>query len=94
MRANTLANMRHFDRAETTWRDSAWQELCDELGVAREKMPSRRRWMKWEAPIPNFCRDSGRLPWMELAQDREIWKTIASDFVFQESDRKREHDKV
>jgi hypothetical protein len=69
----------------TTWRDSAWQELCDELGVARERRPSKRRWMKWEASVRDFCRDSGRPPWTELSQDREAWKTLALDFARQET---------
>ena len=64
----------------TVWRDSAWQEMADEMGSMRETRPSRRRWMKWEDGLRRFCAASGLKPWQELAGTREDWSSYTSSF--------------
>ena len=64
----------------TTWRDAAWQSVVSEMGSSRELRPSRRRWMKWEAPLRRFCAANGLGQWTELAENREQWAEYAGQF--------------
>ena len=57
----------------TMWRDSAWQQLSQEMGAVREVRPSKRRWMKWEDQLRRFCTAAGLGAWDELAAGRETW---------------------
>ena len=57
----------------TSWRDSAWQRLSDDIGMQRVTRPSTGRWMKWEDPIRRYCSAQGLKAWEELAADREQW---------------------
>ena len=65
----------------TTWRDSMWQQLCEQMGVERERRPSNRRWMIWEDPLRRFCSASLVPPWTELAAHRDDWRQLAPTFV-------------
>jgi hypothetical protein len=65
----------------TTWRDSAWQRMCEELGHERERRPSRRRYMKWEDVLRRYCMDGNLRQWTEIAQERETWRSLADDFI-------------
>ena len=64
----------------TTWRDSAWQSLANDMGTSRDMRPSTRRWMKWEDPLRRFCSASGLQPWTEMAANREQWGQYADEF--------------
>ena len=64
----------------TTWRESAWQSLANDMGTARDMRPSRRRWMKWEDPLRRFCTARGIQQWTELAANREQWGEYADHF--------------
>ena len=47
----------------TTWRDSAWQSLANDVGTYRDIRPSTRRWMKLEDPLRLFCSANGLQQW-------------------------------
>lgn len=64
----------------SSWRDSAWQMLAMQAGGHRELRPSSRRWMKWEDPLRRFCAAEGRTCWTTLANHKEEWVSLASDF--------------
>jgi hypothetical protein len=64
----------------TVWRDSAWQKMSDDMGSKRDTRPTRRRWMKWEDVLRRFCRERGLAQWTDIAQERELWRSLAEDF--------------
>ena len=67
----------------STWRDSEWQTLALEAGIARPLRPSRRRWMKWEDAFRRFCAANHLGPWAGAASNREAWSAQVESFIGQ-----------
>ena len=65
----------------TTWRDSSWQAMANDLGALRPLRPSRRRWMRFEDCLRRFCSDSGLGDWQVKAGETEVWKELSADFM-------------
>ena len=64
----------------TAWRDAEWCALLEEAGMERPLRPDRRRWMKWESSIRNFCSQRGLGWWATVAQRREDWAELAKEY--------------
>ena len=64
----------------TSWRDSNWQSVVQDLAY-RPVRPSRRRWMKWEEALRRYCQAKGGSPWMQAARTKEEWNNDAVFFV-------------
>ena len=65
----------------TSWRDSSWQAMANDLGALRPFRPSRRRWMRFEDCLRRFCSDSGLGDWQVKAGETEVWKELSADFM-------------
>ena len=65
----------------TTWRDSDWQHLAQEMGTSRPLRPPTRRWMKWEDALRRYCSEKELGEWTFLAGNREEWHSRANDFT-------------
>ena len=63
----------------TFWRDSDRTEAMRDEG-ARQKRPSRRRWMKWEDPLRHYAKQAGLRQWARAAEDRSKWASHADLF--------------
>ena len=67
----------------STWRDSEWQTLVLEAGIARALRPSRRRWTKWEDAFRSFCAAKNLGPWTGAASNREASSAQVDSFIAQ-----------
>jgi hypothetical protein len=65
----------------TTWRDSEWQHLVEEVGFQRPLRPSKRRWMKWEDILRRYCQERSLGEWTTYAYRRDEWSSAGPDFV-------------
>ena len=65
----------------STYRDSAWQALCNEVAYERELRPSTRRWVKWEDGLRRFCAHESLPQWTDLALNREKWHSLKAAYV-------------
>ena len=65
----------------SSWRDSQWQDVVNEMGHLRPLRPSKRRWIKWEDPIRRFCSSGGIRHWMNHAANRAQWASHAEVFA-------------
>jgi hypothetical protein len=80
------AKIVHADENEwvgrvTWWRDSSWQAEAADLGTMRPRRPSKRRWMKFEDPLRQFCRNSGLGEWRLQASLKNTWADLTHNFV-------------
>ena len=65
----------------TSWRDSDWAKLVDDIGGSRERRPLRRRWMKWEDSMRRFVAEEELNSWMALAADKIMWNEKTDSFA-------------
>ena len=65
----------------TDWRSSEWQTAVADWGMLRPRRPSRRRWMRFEDSLRQFCRDQGLGDWQRQAGDATAWQSLTADFV-------------
>ena len=65
----------------TTWRDAEWNAMATDLGSSRPLRPERRRWMKWEHSLKNFCDQNVGAEWKAYAADRNKWSEEGERFA-------------